>query len=334
MSSNENTSVPIIDATLPHDRPNEMASSVDEIISNSFQSFLPNTDNNNSEQTTTNSTSTTPINGITSSSSSSGSRNSSSTNNSITSLGYCHVCNRQIRINLESFTCTQCNGGFIELFDINETNNNDSLPLLDSELLTNNLINPMTRINTDPIQTSRTDATRTHTPLIQLFRRYNNRSTRLSSPIVNTHETLPDLIENPNYIDPLASSLDPTHTATTTTNNNNTNNSRNSFHYRLRRHTNSNTSTNSNNNSNNNSNGSPNNYSTLFASSSSPSSARHHHHHHHHHRHRFHRSPNSRFHFNFLDDDEILNDHGAIIITTVKLTIILVILKFKILIFI
>jgi hypothetical protein len=57
MSSNENTSVPIIDATLPHDRPNEMASSVDEIISNSFQSFLPNTDNNNSEQTTTNSTS-------------------------------------------------------------------------------------------------------------------------------------------------------------------------------------------------------------------------------------------------------------------------------------
>jgi hypothetical protein len=330
MSSNENTSVPIIDATLPHDRPNEMASSVDEIISNSFQSFLPNTDNNNSEQTTTNSTSTTPINGITSSSSS-GSRNSSSTNNSITSLGYCHVCNRQIRINLESFTCTQCNGGFIELFDINETNNNDSLPLLDSELLTNNLINPMTRINTDPIQTSRTDATRTHTPLIQLFRRYNNRSTRLSSPIVNTHETLPDLIENPNYIDPLASSLDPTHTATTTTN---TNNSRNSFHYRLRRHTNSNTSTNSNNNSNNNSNSSPNNYSTLFASSSSPSSARHHHHHHHHHRHRFHRSPNSRFHFNFLDDDEILNDHGAIIITTVKLTIILVILKFKILIFI
>jgi hypothetical protein len=330
MSSNENTSVPIIDATLPHDRPNEMASSVDEIISNSFQSFLPNTDNNNLEQTTTNSTSTTPINGITSSSSS-GSRSGSSTNNSITSLGYCHVCNRQIRINLESFTCTQCNGGFIELFDINETNNNDSLPLLDSELLTNNLINPMTRINTDPIQTSRTDATRTHTPLIQLFRRYNNRSTRLSSPIVNTHETLPDLIENPNYIDPLASSSDPTHTATTTTN---TNNSRNSFHYRLRRHTNSNTSTNSNNNSNNNSNSSPNNYSTLFASSSSPSSARHHHHHHHHHRHRFHRSPNSRFHFNFLDDDEILNDHGAIIITTVKLTIILVILKFKILIFI
>jgi hypothetical protein len=320
MSSNENTSVPIIDATLSHDRPNEMASSVDEIISNSFQSFLPNTDN--LEQTTTNSISTTPINGI-------GSSSSSSSTNSITSLGYCHVCNRQIRINLESFTCTQCNGGFIELFDINETNNNDSLPLLDSELLTNNIINPMTRINTDPIQTSRTsfsDATRTHTPLIQLFRRFNNRSTRLSSPIVNTHETLPDLIENPNYINPLASSLDPTHTATTTSTNNN--NNRNSFHYRLRRHTNSNTSTTTN---NSNSNGSTNNNSTLFASSSSPSSARHHHHHHHHHRHRFHRSPNSRFHFNFLDDDEILNDHGAIIITTVKFSIILFILEFKIL---
>lgn len=35
------------------------------------------------------------------------------------------------------------------------------------------------------------------------------------------------------------------------------------------------------------------------------------------HRHRFHR--NLRFHFNSLEDDEILNDHGAIIITTVIL---------------
>ncbi len=35
------------------------------------------------------------------------------------------------------------------------------------------------------------------------------------------------------------------------------------------------------------------------------------------HRHRFHRSPSApRFHFNFNDDDEFLNDHGAIIITT------------------
>lgn len=37
-------------------------------------------------------------------------------------LGYCHVCNKQNRINLDSYTCVQCNGGFIEIFDLNDTN--------------------------------------------------------------------------------------------------------------------------------------------------------------------------------------------------------------------
>lgn len=37
-----------------------------------------------------------------------------------TSLGYCHVCNKQNRINTETFTCVQCNCGFIELFDLND----------------------------------------------------------------------------------------------------------------------------------------------------------------------------------------------------------------------
>ena len=36
---------------------------------------------------------------------------------------------------------------------------------------------------------------------------------------------------------------------------------------------------------------------------------------------RFQRSPASGFHFNFLDDDEILNDQGAIIITTVTIVL-------------
>ncbi len=32
-------------------------------------------------------------------------------------LGYCHVCDRQVPINQEEFTCSVCNGGFIELFE-------------------------------------------------------------------------------------------------------------------------------------------------------------------------------------------------------------------------
>lgn len=43
--------------------------------------------------------------------------------------GYCHQCDRQVEINRDSFSCQECNGGFIELFDSdssirqNETNN-------------------------------------------------------------------------------------------------------------------------------------------------------------------------------------------------------------------
>ncbi len=45
----------------------------------------------------------------------------SSTPSIHTALGYCHVCNKQNRINTETYTCVQCNCGFIELFDINES---------------------------------------------------------------------------------------------------------------------------------------------------------------------------------------------------------------------
>jgi len=133
-SSNENTSVPIIEAsaaaTTPSSRtPNDIMT--DEIISNSFHTFLANTDNLETDSATAVAAAA-----------------------AATSLGYCHVCNRQIRINLESFTCTQCNGGFIELFDINESNNNDNLSLLnDSDLLTNT--NNTNRFNSDRIQSSR-----------------------------------------------------------------------------------------------------------------------------------------------------------------------------------
>lgn len=44
----------------------------------------------------------------------------SSTTNSASgsTIGYCHSCDRQVEIDRESFTCTQCHGGFIELFDM------------------------------------------------------------------------------------------------------------------------------------------------------------------------------------------------------------------------
>jgi hypothetical protein len=34
------------------------------------------------------------------------------------SIGYCHVCDRQVNIDQDSFTCSVCHGGFIELFDM------------------------------------------------------------------------------------------------------------------------------------------------------------------------------------------------------------------------
>ena len=35
--------------------------------------------------------------------------------------GYCHVCDSQVQIEPVSFTCSVCNGGFIELLDTTET---------------------------------------------------------------------------------------------------------------------------------------------------------------------------------------------------------------------
>jgi hypothetical protein len=32
-------------------------------------------------------------------------------------IGYCHVCDKQVPIDMDSFTCSECHGGFIELFE-------------------------------------------------------------------------------------------------------------------------------------------------------------------------------------------------------------------------
>jgi hypothetical protein len=48
---------------------------------------------------------------------------SSSQNNTNYLLGYCHECDRQVDIRQPEMSCTQCNGGFIELLDENTTTN-------------------------------------------------------------------------------------------------------------------------------------------------------------------------------------------------------------------
>lgn len=32
-------------------------------------------------------------------------------------IGYCHICDKQVIIDTDSFTCSECHGGFIELFE-------------------------------------------------------------------------------------------------------------------------------------------------------------------------------------------------------------------------
>jgi hypothetical protein len=34
-------------------------------------------------------------------------------------IGYCHECDRQVEIDMVNFVCTNCNGGFIEMFELN-----------------------------------------------------------------------------------------------------------------------------------------------------------------------------------------------------------------------
>jgi hypothetical protein len=47
--------------------------------------------------------------------------NSIESNNPNDQIGYCHVCDRQVTIDRESFTCSACHGGFIELFEMDSS---------------------------------------------------------------------------------------------------------------------------------------------------------------------------------------------------------------------
>ncbi len=41
-------------------------------------------------------------------------------------LGFCHSCNKQVRINLQDYTCSICKTGFIELFNLTDEPNLNS----------------------------------------------------------------------------------------------------------------------------------------------------------------------------------------------------------------
>jgi hypothetical protein len=41
----------------------------------------------------------------------------------VTTLGFCHSCNKQAQIDLRAYTCVECHGGFIELL----ANSNESI---------------------------------------------------------------------------------------------------------------------------------------------------------------------------------------------------------------
>jgi hypothetical protein len=69
---------------------------------------------NTPDDTNTPTTNTTTIEEHTPTSEATTTATASATN---TDIGYCHVCDRQVPINQEAFTCGVCDGGFIELFE-------------------------------------------------------------------------------------------------------------------------------------------------------------------------------------------------------------------------
>jgi hypothetical protein len=65
------------------------------------------------------------------------------------SIGFCHSCNKQNRINIENYTCTQCNGGFIELFNYSDESQltNSRSELLNQSRSTSSITNNSTSSN-------------------------------------------------------------------------------------------------------------------------------------------------------------------------------------------
>ena len=115
-----------------------------------------------------------------------------------TSLGFCHSCNKQTQINIERFNCSECNGGFIELFNLEESSrinaSSSQVPRTDttteneqrSSSENSNSTNPSFFLINPDSQTERGEEfSPLTTPLFQLIRRLNNRRVRATN-IVNS----------------------------------------------------------------------------------------------------------------------------------------------------
>jgi len=55
------------------------------------------------------------------------------TTNTTNPIGYCHTCDRQVEIDKNDFVCKQCNGGFIELFEMSANTNADESDDIDDD---------------------------------------------------------------------------------------------------------------------------------------------------------------------------------------------------------
>lgn len=124
-----------------------------------------------------------------------------SPSDSPTSLGFCHSCNKQTQINIEAYNCSECNGGFIEVFNLNASPSpiiNTDEPRVPRPNLSNeneqssssesntSSANPSFYLVNPGSQTERTEEfSPLTTPLFQLIRRLNNRRVRASN-IVNS----------------------------------------------------------------------------------------------------------------------------------------------------
>jgi hypothetical protein len=53
--------------------------------------------------------------------------------NTTNPIGYCHTCDRQVEIDKNDFVCKQCNGGFIELFEMSANTNADESDDIDDD---------------------------------------------------------------------------------------------------------------------------------------------------------------------------------------------------------
>jgi hypothetical protein len=68
------------------------------------------------------------------------------------SIGYCHVCDKQVIIDTVAFCCSECQGGFIELFENDNNNNTNQQQQQQQQQPSINLNDPNSRIRMESIR--------------------------------------------------------------------------------------------------------------------------------------------------------------------------------------